>query len=223
MAAVDGFTLDDTDVAGSSGDLPQARRRAAGARAGGGAHRRPRRARTGGSSRRSFSGSDERSAHRPAASSDARRDPRLELSAAFGSRTHGAASPRSVRWRFPARSRRRRRSRRSASSEIVDHVREPRRQIAGRRRSSRRLSALPSTRYHAPVQSRQAEELRRTSTKSPVVTPNIIVLCSRTPKPRASRGRKPSGWPFTVGISIMCGLVSIGRFLPRVTRGSVWR
>ena len=55
------------------------------------------------------------------------------------------------------------------------------------------------------------------------VMPNIIVLCSRMLTPKASHDRKLSGWPFTVGISTMCAPVSIGRFLPTVTRRSEWR
>ena len=35
--------------------------------------------------------------------------------------------------------------------------------------------------------------------------------------------RKPSGWPSTAGISIMCAPVGIGHLLRTATRGSAWR
>ena len=102
MAAVDGFSFDDAEMPAVleicrrldgvplALELAAARIDAFGVRE------------LADSPRRSVSGSDERAAHRPAPASDARRDPRLELSASFGSGAHGAASARRVCRRFLA-------------------------------------------------------------------------------------------------------------------------
>jgi predicted ATPase/DNA-binding winged helix-turn-helix (wHTH) protein len=50
--------------------------------------------------------------------------------------------------------------------------------------------------------------------------PNIIKRFSRPPRPNANHFRRRSGWPYTAGISEMCGPPSIGHFLPTATRRS---
>ena len=70
------------------------------------------------------------------------------------------------------------------SSEIVDHIAEPRRQIADRRRSSRRSCSVSPSRHHAPLRPREAEELGRTSTNRP---PSRRIFLAHV---RARRSRK---------------------------------
>ncbi len=157
MAAVDGFALADADVPAVleicrrldgiplALELAAARVDVFGVRE------------LGGASRRSFPGSDERPADRSAPASDARRCARLELSAAPGRRASGPASAQRVRRRFRARRRGWRGRRSSRAADHRPHC-QPRRQIAGRRRSSRRGRSVSSPRHHAPLRLGEAQE-----------------------------------------------------------------
>ncbi|MFL5268284.1 MAG: ATP-binding protein [Stellaceae bacterium] len=110
----------------------------------------------------------------------------------------------------------------TGSSEIVDHVAnlvgkslvaaDPRGEVAQYR-------LLDTTRLYAFEKLKSSGELQQIALRMP----NIIVLCSPMPRLKASRGRKPSGWPSMAGISTMCAPVSIGHFRRRVTRISAWR